>query len=76
MTNTETQNTAQRLNWTPETVNGHPIEVNDRLWWADQCEQHEPRMVTVAFFDQEDGLIVCRDNTNQHYMTVPEELTK
>lgn len=76
MTNTATQNTAHTLNWTPETVNGHPIEINDRLWWADQTENHKPRMVTVAFFDQEDGLIVCRDNTNQHYMTVPEELTK
>jgi len=75
MKNTASQ-AVQPKNWTPETTNGYAIEAGQQLWWADLNGMHKPRWVTVSHFDEDDGLIVCKDRTNQHYMTVPEELTK
>lgn len=76
MTNTPQQTESPDLDWAPETVNEHPIKVHDQLWWADLNGYHAARWVTVCHFDHDDGLIICRDHTSQHYMTVPEELTQ
>ena len=62
-------------NWNPATADNAPIKRGDRLWWNDLNGVHAPRWVTVHHLDTENDLVACTDNTNTHYMAIPEELT-
>lgn len=70
-----TQQQTPASDWTPLTTNDHPISEGDRLWWDDLNGVHAARWVTVHHFDNENDLVVCTDDTNTHYMAIPEELT-
>lgn len=66
----------QTTNWTAFDKDDNPLAKEDRAWWSDQNGYHRPRTVTVEAFDQEEGIIICRDHCNVRYMTIPEELSK
>lgn len=66
--------TAKTQKWLPVTLTGAPIEAGQRYLWCDLSHHHAPRKVTVDHLDETDGLVICKDDTQTHYMVVPEEL--
>jgi len=55
---------------------GNELTIDELAWWSDLNGTHRPRMVTITQINVEEGLAYCRDDTGNHYMTVPEELIK
>lgn len=62
--------------WVPETPAGQIITSGQRLFWADLNRFQRPRWVTVSHVDDEEGIVICRDDTGTHLMAVPEELSE
>lgn len=60
--------------WTAETSDGRTINPGDRFQWRDLSGWHNPRRVTVHHLDPDEGLVIVTDDTQTHYMAIPEEL--